>query len=169
MGIRDKGGREPIVLAVRDERDARGRRGLRPLPINVDGAKAEVMAMLQTTAPGRGYVHIPKRAGEDFVKQLTSEEQRMRFDADGVAVGAEWKKKTADGRNEGLDTFVINLALFHHVNRNSWLQLLTARHGKEDGLQRFRRMYPEAAPIQGIPAPPRRPGTWLRPRREARS
>lgn len=158
------GGREgePVVLGVKDERDAGSRRGLRPLPINTDGAKGEVMAMLQTTEPGRGYVHIPKRVGEDFVKQLTSEEQRMRFDADGVAVGVEWKKKTADARNEGLDTFVINLALFHHVQRNSWLSLLTVRHGKEEGVARFRKMYPEVRiPVD---APPRRPATWLRRR-----
>jgi phage terminase large subunit GpA-like protein len=164
------GGREgePIVLVIHDARDARGRRGLRPLPINTDAAKAELLAMLQTTEPGRGYVHIPKRAGKDFIKQLTSEEQRMRFDADGVAVGAEWKKKTADARNEGLDTFVINLALFHRVDRNSWLQLLTARHGNEEGVERFRRMYPEVGRIQGIDDPPRRPGTWLRRREAAR-
>jgi phage terminase large subunit GpA-like protein len=139
------GGREgePIILPIRDERDAWGRRGLRPLPINTDGAKAELMAALQLTQPGRGYWHIPKRVGAGFVEQLTAEEQRMKYDADGVPVGVEWHKRTADVRNEGLDTAIIGLALFHLVRPGQWLQLLVARHGREAGLTRFRTLYPE--------------------------
>lgn len=132
---------EPVVLPIRDERDARGRRGPRPFRINTDGAKAEVMAALTLTAPGRGYWHLPKRLGADFVKQLTSEEARTKYDRDGVAVGTEWKKR-GDVRNEALDCAVISLALFHHVRPSQWLQLLVDRHGREEGIERFRALYP---------------------------
>lgn len=140
------GGRsgEPIVLPFHDMRDDRGHRGYRPLAINTDGGKAELMSMLQIKKPGPGYIHIPKRAGADFVKQLTSEEARTKFDADGVAVGAVWKKRSADIRNEALDCAVINLALWNYTTRSSWLQLLTARYGKEGGAERFRKMHPDA-------------------------
>ena len=161
------GGRqgEPVVLPFRDDRDARGHRGYRPLPINVDGGKDEIMAMLQTKEPGRGYFHIPKRAGADFVKQLTSEEARTKFDSDGVAVGIAWKKKTADARNEALDCAVINLALWHYLRTGHWGQLLAARYGKDDGLARFRAMHPEVN-IAGPRAIPKRP-SWLERNEEA--
>lgn len=145
------GGRrgEPVVLPFQhDARDSRGRRGPRPLLINTDGAKGELYAMLQTKEPGRGYLHIPKRAGADFVKQLTAEEERPRFDADGVAVGTVWKKKSADARNEALDCAVINLALFHSVAPLAWHRLLVQRYGPARGGALFRGAHPARASWQ---------------------
>lgn len=146
-GIGGRSG-EPVVLPFHDVRDLRGHRGPRPMLINTDGGKAELYAMLQTTNPGRGYFHIPKRAGADFVKQLTAEEERVKFDKDGVATGSAWHKKTADIRNEALDCAVINLALFHHVTLLSWHSLLVQRYGKEDGLRRFREAHPTTRVIE---------------------
>jgi phage terminase large subunit GpA-like protein len=153
LATKGVGGREgePLVLPIRDERDAWGRRGLRPLPLNTDAAKGELMAALQVPQPGRGYWHIPRRVGTDFIAQLTSEEQRMKYDADGVPVGVEWRKRTGDARNEALDDAVICLGLFHLVRPGQWLALLQARHGPEAGLARFRTLYPDH---RVTPAPP---------------
>ena len=137
------GGRsgEPVVLPIQDRRDLAGHRGPRPLPINTDGAKAELMAALKTTTPGRGYWHLPRRVGPDFVKQLTAEEERTKYNRDGVVIGTEWVK-APDARNEAMDCACINLALFHHMRPAQWLQLLTARYGQDDGIERFRPLYP---------------------------
>jgi phage terminase large subunit GpA-like protein len=160
------GGRdgEPIILQAQDTRGWRRevRGGRRPLLINADQAKHELAAMLQTTTPGRGYVHIPKRLGRDFLNQLTAEEARTKIDRDGVAVGVEWKRK-GEQRNEALDTAVIALALFYRVTKSQWLQLLTARHGNEQGLERWRVRYPGERIVTSV-APPRRPSRWLSPR-----
>lgn len=158
---------EPLLLATRDERDLRGRRGPRPLRINVDEGKAELMAMLSMQEPGAGYVHIPKRlAKSGLLEELTSEERRPRFGADGEAVGSEWKKKTPDARNEGLDCAVYALALYHFTTKSQWLDLLCRRHGRDDGIARFRERHPGER-IYGIDEEPRRRSTWLR--REVRS
>jgi phage terminase large subunit GpA-like protein len=135
---------EPLVLPTRDERDAHGRRGLRPLRINTDEAKAEFMAMLGEAAQGPSFVHIPKRLGKgtDLLAELTSEEARTKFDSDGVVVGTEWKKRTSEARNEALDAVCICLALSRFVTKAQWLNLLVSRHGKLAGEDRFRARYP---------------------------
>jgi phage terminase large subunit GpA-like protein len=158
---------EPLLLPVRDERDAHGRRGLRPLRINTDEAKSEFYAMLAVRAPGPGFVHIPRRlgVGTDLLAELTSEEARPKFDPSGATVGTVWAKKTPDGRNEALDTAIIGLALFHHVSKSQWLDLLVKRFGQGDGVARFRARHPTER-IHGIDTPPRRePTGWLARRR----
>jgi phage terminase large subunit GpA-like protein len=129
------GGREgdPITLPVRDARDSSVRH--RPLLINTDHAKAELFAALKLKPPGRGAWHFPKRLGADFIKQLTSEEQRSRYDRDGVPVGVEWKKKSLDRRNEALDCAVMALALFRSVRPRDWMTLLTSRYA--DGISKY--------------------------------
>jgi phage terminase large subunit GpA-like protein len=133
------GGREGEPITVLPVRDVRGHevRRHRPLLVNTDEAKGQLVAALKLKPPGRGSWHFPKRLGVDFIRQLTSEEARPRFDREGVPVGVEWKKKAVDRRNEALDCAVMALALFHTVRPRDWLALLTARHA-EGGLAIYR-------------------------------
>jgi phage terminase large subunit GpA-like protein len=160
------GGRagEPIVLQIRDERDPHVHRIMRPLPINTDGAKAELFSMLRIPEPGRGYVHIPKRVGSDFIRQLTSEEERTKLDRDGIAVGTTWAKVT--DRNEALDCACICLALFHHLRPQGWLRLLEQRHGVQLGQEKFKTLFPQVRIVQPPASPPHNP--FLGPGAEAR-
>jgi phage terminase large subunit GpA-like protein len=152
---------DPLLIQIHDQRDARGRRGRRPLLINTDIAKDELAAQLQVTTPGPGYFHIPRRLGPSFVEQLTAEERRDKLDADGTVVGFDWRRR-GDVRNEALDCACINLALFHKVTKSQWLHLLIARHGHEIGVELWQERYPGER--LAISAPPphqtaRRP--WL--------
>ena len=135
---------EPLVLPMRDERDAHGHRGLRPLRINTDEAKSEFYAMLATKEKGPGYVHLPRRlADTDLLAELTSEELRTKYDPEGVACGVQWRKKTPDARNEALDCACITLALYHFVTKSQWFQLLVGRYGQTEGMRRFQARYPD--------------------------
>lgn len=125
-GRRDES--EPIVLVAHDRPSGRAGK-FRPLLINTNHAKAELSDSLLVAKPGPRYWHIPRRVGQTFVQQLTSETPVPRFDPDGVQVGVSWKLKRPSLRNEALDCAVICLALWSRVHGRTWDRLEAPRDG----------------------------------------
>jgi phage terminase large subunit GpA-like protein len=114
-GIAGRAG-EPIVGKPSEKTYGRKPRPVRLYPINVDDAKAEVMASLALSAPGPGYAHFPELVDEEFFAQLCAEHREPRANKSGVTTHMVWVKDR--DRNEALDTSVLALAAFRLLNPN---------------------------------------------------
>src|SRR5262245_29896220 len=132
---------EPMILPRLDVRDHHGhRRGYRPLRINTDAAKQELMAVLQLAPGARGSWHFSKRLDAEFYAQLASEELRPRFNEHGVQTGHAWVKTRE--RNEALDCAVGNLALWHWVPDRELFAHLAQLVGHAEASSRWHTCYP---------------------------
>lgn len=131
-GIPGRGG-EPIVGKASEKTYARRPRPVRLYPINVDDAKADVMASLAMPAPGPGYMHFPFSVDEEFFAQLVSEHRVTRYNKDGVATHMAWEQHRE--RNEALDCSVMCLAALRILNPNlrSMLDVLASTPVKPAG------------------------------------
>ena len=119
---------EPILGKPVDGSDARlRRRAIRLYPLNVDDAKAEILATLNLPVPGPGAWHFPTRVesvGEEFFAQLCAEHRETRYNKAGVATHTVWVQDRE--RNEVLDCCVMSLAMFR-LFRPAALRDLAAR------------------------------------------
>lgn len=107
---------EPIVGKPAEKRYGRAARPVRLYPINVDDAKADVMAGLSLPAPGPGYIHFPLTVDEEFFAQLCAEHRETRHNKSGIATHSVWVQDRV--RNEALDCSVLALAAFRLLNPN---------------------------------------------------
>jgi phage terminase large subunit GpA-like protein len=117
-GIGGKSG-EPIVMKPSEKRTGTNPRPVRLYPINVDDAKADVMAALALAAPGPGYIHFPLHldtVDEEYFAQLCAEHAETRYNKAGVATHVVWVKDRE--RNEALDMTVLCLAALRLLNPN---------------------------------------------------
>lgn len=109
--------------------------GTRVYPIGTDTAKTLLYGRLSVTAPGPGYVHIPRAIADevpDFWDQMTAERQVTTYRG-GTAV-KKWVKH-AGKRNEALDCMVYALAAWYRVNGHrmsaaAWARLEAAHARK---------------------------------------
>lgn len=107
---------EPIVGRVSEKAYGRRARPVRLYPINVDDAKAEIMAAVALATPGPGYMHFPERVDEDYFAQLCAEHRETRYNKSKVATHSVWVQDRQ--RNEALDTAVLALAAVRLLNPN---------------------------------------------------
>lgn len=110
---------EPIVGKASEKRHGRNPRPVRLYPINVDDAKAEVMASLNLGTPGPGFWHFPLNLDtvhEEYFAQLCAEHRETRYNKSGVATHHVWILDR--DRNEALDCAVLSLAAFRLRNPN---------------------------------------------------
>jgi phage terminase large subunit GpA-like protein len=114
-GVAGRSG-EPIIGRVNEKTYGRRGRPVRLYPVNVDDAKAEIMAALALAAPGPGYLHFPERIDEEYLAQLCAEHRETRKNKAGVATHSVWVQDRE--RNEALDTAVLTLAAFRLLNPN---------------------------------------------------
>ncbi len=114
-GISGRSG-EPIVGRVSEKTYGRRARPVRLYPVNVDDAKAEIMAALALAAPGPGYLHFPESVDEEYLAQLCAEHRETRYSKAGIATHSVWVQDRQ--RNEALDTAVLALAAFRLLNPN---------------------------------------------------
>lgn len=114
-GIAGRSG-EPIVGKPSERRYGSGGRPVRLYPINVDDAKADVMASLSLDAPGPGYMHFPihDTVDEEFFAQLCAEHRQTRYNKVGVATHMVWIQDRE--RNDALDCAVLTLAAYRRLN-----------------------------------------------------
>jgi phage terminase large subunit GpA-like protein len=80
---------------------------LKLFTVGTEAAKDKAAAALRIEAPGPGFCHFPITYGDDYFKQLTSE-QRIRSVRLGFSVW-RWVKKKAGARNEAWDCRVYNV------------------------------------------------------------
>lgn len=94
---------------------------LSPFHVNVDDAKAEVLAGLarerpkdwQPGVPVVGYMHLSESvADEGYLQEITAEHREVQHNRSGVAVKQVWVQ---DRANEALDTAVLCLAALHVI------------------------------------------------------
>ena len=98
------------------ERSTIAKARTRLYPIGTDTAKTLIYGRLAVSAPGPGYVHIPKAIVDevaDFWEQMTAERLVTTYRG-GTAV-RKWSKR-AGARNEALDCLVYALAAWYRVN-----------------------------------------------------
>lgn len=117
-GIAGRSG-EPIVGKPSEKRYGRAPRPIRLYPINVDDAKADVMASLALAAAGPGAMHFPlglDTIGEEFFAQLCAEHRETRYNKAGIATHTVWVLDR--DRNEALDCAVLNVAACRLLNPN---------------------------------------------------
>lgn len=119
---------EPIVGKPSEKRSgAKDARPVRLYPVNVDDAKADVLAALSLPAPRPelgdtpqpGYMHLPLEVdtiNDEFCAQLCAEHRETRYNRQRVATHQVWVQDRE--RNEGLDTAVLALAAFKLLNPN---------------------------------------------------
>lgn len=110
---------EPIVGKPSERRYGRSARPVRFYPVNVDDAKADVMAAISLPSAGPGYMHFPINVdtiGEEFFAQLCAEHRETRHNKSGIATHFVWVQDRA--RNEALDCSVLTLAAFRLLNPN---------------------------------------------------
>ncbi len=110
---------EPIVGKASPKTYGRRARPVLLYPINVDDAKADVMASLALPTPGPGSMHFPLRVdtvNEEFFAQLTAEHRETRYNKAGVATHYVWVQDRE--RNEALDAAVLALAALRLLNPN---------------------------------------------------
>ena len=111
-------GRSGETLVGKPSEKTYGRRArpVRLFPINVDDAKAEVMASVALAIPGPGYTHFPEKVDEEYFAQLCGEHREPRSNKSGVTTHMVWVQDRE--RNEALDTAVLALAAFRLLNPN---------------------------------------------------
>lgn len=107
---------EPLVGKPSEKTYGRKPRPVRLYPINVDDAKAEVMASITLSAPGPGYMHFTELVDEEYFAQLCAEHREPRANKSGVTTHMVWVQDRE--RNEALDTAVLALAAFRLLNPN---------------------------------------------------
>lgn len=107
---------EPLVGKPSEKTYGRKPRPVRLYPVNVDDAKAEVMASVAITTPGPGYTHFPELVDEEFFAQLCAEHHEPRTNKSGVTTHMVWVQDRE--RNEALDLSVLALAAFRLLNPN---------------------------------------------------
>lgn len=107
---------EPIVGKPSEKTYGRKPRPVRLYPINVDDAKAEVMASAMMASPGPGYTHFPELVDEEYFSQLCAEHREPRANKSGVTTHMVWVLDR--DRNEALDTAVLALAANRLLNPN---------------------------------------------------
>jgi phage terminase large subunit GpA-like protein len=159
---------EPIVGRPMNPKDARIRRGVRPLPLNVDDAKKEIISTLGLAGAGPGAWHFPMRHAaidEEFFAQLAAEHEETRYNKGGIATHTVWVQDRQD--NHALDCGVIALAMSRRLGPAHWVEL-AARIGRATGAEAPPPVV--VAPPPGTPAPepprPQRPPTaWFQDRR----
>lgn len=84
---------------------------LAPFLVNVDDAKAAILAGLMATEPGSGFMHLSETVcDEAYLSELTAEHREVQQNKSGVAVRQVWVQ---DRANEALDTAVLCLAALH--------------------------------------------------------
>jgi phage terminase large subunit GpA-like protein len=134
---------DPIILPRVDLRDGAGRRaGYRPVRINTDGCKTELMAALKLPRGQRGAWQFSRtlRDNTEFLAQMQSEEVKPRVNAAGVEVGRVWEKVRE--RNEAWDLAVLALALWHFVTDRALLQHCEQLMGPEEARRQWSATYP---------------------------
>ena len=114
-GVAGRSG-EPIVSKAHEKSYGRRARPVRLYTVNVDDAKAEVLAALTLAAPGPGYMHFPESVDEEYFAQLCAEHRETRYNKSKVATHAVWVQDRQ--RNEALDTAVLALAAVRLLNPN---------------------------------------------------
>ncbi len=107
---------EPIVGKPSEKRYGRAPRPVRLYPINVDDAKADILAGVALAAPGPGYMHFPGLVDEEYFAQLCAEHRETRYNKGGVATHTVWVLDRE--RNEALDTAVLCLAGYRMYDRH---------------------------------------------------
>ena len=109
---------EPIVGKPSEKRYGRNPRPVRLYPVNVDDAKADIMASVALIDPGPNHMHFPARdtIDEEFFAQLCAEHRETRQNKAGIATHTVWIQDRA--RNEALDCAVLSLAAFRLLNAN---------------------------------------------------
>lgn len=71
-------------------------------PVGTDQAKTEFLrSQLAERTVGPGYVHLPDWLSTDVCEQLVAEQRKRRMHRGRILY--EWRKRTADSRNEALD------------------------------------------------------------------
>lgn len=117
-GIAGRSG-EPIVGKAAQKTYGRRARPVLLYPVNVDDAKAEILASLALPVPGPGAMHFPVRVdtiNDEFFAQLCSEHRETRYNKAGVATHYVWVQDR--DRNDVLDGVVLALAAFRLLNPN---------------------------------------------------
>lgn len=104
----------PIVSAPSRRKSGKRSRNVDLFPVGVDEAKLIVMRRAQISAPGPGFMHLPKERDPEWFAQLTAEVLRRRY-VKGFPV-LEWHK--ARDRNEAFDCRVYALAALKILNPN---------------------------------------------------
>lgn len=148
-GFAGKSG-EPIVMKASDKTYGRVARPVRLYPINVDDAKAEIMASLALPVPGPGSFHFPTRAptiDEEYFSQLVSEHREPRYSKGRIPVATHYVWIQDRVANHALDCAVLALAAFKLLNPNL-----------RDMAERIRQAAASAASAPAGPqAPPEQP------------
>lgn len=85
--------------------------------IGTEAGKDTLAGWLQTEDPGPRYCHFPHTFGFEFFRQLCSEHPRWKKDSRGRPVKV-WELRKGYQRNEALDVWVGNLAVFSILNPN---------------------------------------------------
>lgn len=102
---------EPIVGKAAQKTYGRRARPVLLYPVNVDDAKAEILASLALPGPGPGSMHFPLRVDtihDEFFAQLCAEHRETRYSRAGVATHYVWVQDR--DRNDVLDATVLALA-----------------------------------------------------------
>jgi phage terminase large subunit GpA-like protein len=117
-GIAGRSG-EPIVGKAAQKTYGRRARPVLLYPVNVDDAKAEILASLALPVPGPGAMHFPVRVdtiNDEFFAQLCAEHRETRYNKAGVATHYVWVQDR--DRNDVLDGVVLTLAALRLLNPN---------------------------------------------------
>jgi phage terminase large subunit GpA-like protein len=144
-GVAGRSG-EPIIGKASQKTYGRRPRPVLLYPVNVDDAKAEILASIALPVPGPGAMHFPTRVdtiGEEFFAQLCAEHRETRYNRSGVATHTVWVQDRE--RNDILDACVLNLAALRLLNPNLNDMLRRIRAHAEDA---------QAHPVDAATAPP---------------
>jgi len=117
-GVAGRSG-EPIVGKASQKSYGRRPRPVLLYPVNVDDAKAEILASLALEKAGPGATHFPLRVDtitDEFFAQLCAEHRETRYNRAGVATHSVWVQDR--DRNDVLDATVGALAAFRLLNPN---------------------------------------------------
>jgi hypothetical protein len=119
-----------------------GRRGPRPVRINTDAAKSELLAALKLPRGHRGSWHFSRtlRGNIEFLAQMQSEEVRAKLNPLGMEVGREWVKTRE--RNEAWDLATMSIALWHFVTDKALYQHCEQLMGREEAHRQWLAAYP---------------------------
>lgn len=151
---------KPLVSAPSPKRSGRNPRPVALYTVNVDDAKASVMASLALDTPGPGYLHLPAHVDtvdEAFVAQLTAEQRVTRHHKAGYAYQV-WVQVRAE--NHALDGAVLALAALRLLRPNL-RQMAEALGGYatrvgEEATAAAPRPTPPTPPTPPAPSPPAR-------------
>jgi len=113
-GIAGRSG-EPIVGKASEKRYGKSPRPVRLYPVNVDDAKADIMAATAQITPGPNCMHFGAFLDEEYFAQLCAEHREPRYNKGHVATHWVWVKDR--DRNEALDTAVLCLAGYRLYDR----------------------------------------------------